>query len=63
LRDHQGAWAMSANFTETKIETIVLTPEAQQTKRRAEAYLRDPNQARKLLAAVAGKTKNFKFLE
>jgi uncharacterized membrane protein YkvA (DUF1232 family) len=44
-------------FMKTKIEAIVLTPEVQQARRKAEVYLRDPNKAKKLLAAVVEKTK------
>jgi len=45
------------NLTETQVEAIVLTPEAQQAKRKAEDYLRDPNKTKKLLAAVVEKAK------
>jgi uncharacterized membrane protein YkvA (DUF1232 family) len=45
------------NLTETQAEAIVLTPEVQRAKHKAEAYLRDPEKARKLLTAVVEKTK------
>ncbi len=45
------------NFTETNAEAIVLSPEVQRAKRKAEDYLRDPNKTQKLLAAVVEKSK------
>lgn len=45
------------NLTETQVEAIVLTPQVQQAKRKAEDYLRNPEKAKKLLAAVAEKAK------
>jgi uncharacterized membrane protein YkvA (DUF1232 family) len=45
------------NLTDTQVESIVLTPEAQQARRKAEAYLRAPNKTKKLLAAVVEKAK------
>jgi uncharacterized membrane protein YkvA (DUF1232 family) len=44
-------------MTKTKIDAIVLTPQIQKAKRKAEAYLRDPEKAKKLLTAVGKKTK------
>ncbi len=44
-------------MTETKIDAIVLTPQVQKAKRKAEAYLRDPEKAKKLLTAVGKKAK------
>jgi uncharacterized membrane protein YkvA (DUF1232 family) len=49
--------AQRNKLTETQVEAIVLTPEAQQAKRKAEAYLHDPGKTKKLLAAVAEKAK------
>ncbi len=46
-----------SNLTETQVEIIVLTPEVQQAKHKAEDYLRDPNKTKKLLAAVVEKAK------
>jgi uncharacterized membrane protein YkvA (DUF1232 family) len=44
------------NFTETQAETLILTPEVQHAKRKAEDYLRDPQKTKKLLSAVVEKT-------
>jgi uncharacterized membrane protein YkvA (DUF1232 family) len=58
--DPEGAFAMpdqENNFTERKSEAIVLVPEVQQAKRKAEAYLRDPEKTKKLLAAAVEKAK------
>ncbi len=48
------------NLTETQVEAIVLTPEVQQAKRKAEVYVRDPEKVKKLLTAVVEKTKERK---
>ncbi|MGH7450969.1 MAG: YkvA family protein [bacterium] len=45
------------NIPETKIEEIVLSPQVQQARRRAEDYLRDPEKTQKLLTAVVKKAK------
>lgn len=48
--------AQKNNLTETQAEALILTPEVQQAKRKAEDYLRDPEKTKKLLAAVVEKT-------
>jgi uncharacterized membrane protein YkvA (DUF1232 family) len=45
------------DLPKTQAEAIVSAPEAQQAKRRAEDFLRDPEKTKKLLAAVVEKTK------